>query len=70
MPDQHPTASLITDPQLDALLAELSRLRSAVSLHRPRRTWVRGPVCQSCRKTWPCPTVRAAERLPTVAEAA
>ncbi|MCZ0983892.1 hypothetical protein O1L60_44825 [Streptomyces diastatochromogenes] len=71
MSDQHLSASSITDPQLDELLAELGRLRAAVALHAPRRSRGKGLVCQTCQgKAWPCPTARVAARPPAVAEAA
>ncbi|MFF2571155.1 hypothetical protein [Streptomyces sp. NPDC058084] len=61
MSDQHLTASSITDPKLDDLLAELARLRAAVHLHAPRRKRGKGQVCRTCRGTaWPCPTARTA----------
>ncbi|MER0443128.1 hypothetical protein ABR738_00805 [Streptomyces sp. Edi4] len=71
MSDLHPTASSITDPQLDSLLTELGRLRTAVQLHAPRRTRGKRAVCQTCQgKAWPCPTARAAARPRTGTEAA
>jgi len=68
MSHQQLTASSITDPQLDDLLAELDRLRAAVALHAPERSETAGPVlCRACRaEIWPCPTVRAAGRPASV----
>lgn len=54
-----PTASSITDPDLDDLLAELDRLRAAVALHVPVETEGR-TVCRACRTEWQCPTARTA----------
>ncbi|MEU2453835.1 hypothetical protein ABZ605_27630 [Streptomyces sp. NPDC012765] len=56
------TASTITDPRLEVLLAELDRLRKALTLHMPTAREADGTsVCRACAATaWPCPTARAA----------
>ncbi len=54
-----PTASLITDPDLDDLYAELTRLRAAVALHSPVTVAGR-TVCRACRTEGHCPTARTA----------
>lgn len=58
-----PTASSITDPQLDDLLAELGRLRGALELHAPVPDLeAEGrAVCRACpAEAWPCRTFRTA----------
>lgn len=60
MPEQL-TASSITDPKLEALLAELERLRAATALHRPQVLEADGrQVCRECGSEWQCPTAAAA----------
>lgn len=60
MPEQL-TASSITDPQLEALLAELERLRAAAALHRPQVLEGDGRrVCRECGSDWQCPTAAVA----------
>lgn len=63
---RHLTASSITDPDLDDLLAELGRLRAALALHVPVETEGR-TVCSACRSEWRCPTVLAAAPPPVIA---
>ncbi|MFD5452219.1 hypothetical protein [Streptomyces sp. NPDC127100] len=63
MPEQL-TVSSITDPKLEALLAELERLRAATALHRPQVLEADGrQVCRECGSDWQCPTAEAASAI-------
>jgi hypothetical protein len=54
---------VVVDPAFDDALARIAqltaRLHAVADLHAARRTVLRGQVCRTCTRPFPCPTALA-----------